>query len=165
MSIRSVVTRGFGSYGTIPLVVVRGFGAESGAVVTPTTPTDHAGDGATADEIRRLERAARDFRKAREASFRERGRREARLASLVEKTYRRVILNEPEAAAEIAASPVLLSPEALKAAVVGDLAMLDAVAVRLAEWLRQQQRLAEYAQIAAELADEDDIETLLLLMN
>ena len=140
------------------------WGISWGTGTTPATTTD-THDGGDYDEIRRR---VREAEKAQEYSARKRRDAEQKLADELETAYRRVVLNEPEIAAEVLSAVKVAEPQAV----------IDTNHVPQIEWRRLQDILDTAAQVLAILerdralaeyerlwtaADEDDVEILLLV--
>lgn len=134
----------WGPTGTVPIIVVTG--------------DTHDGGYLSPEELDELRRRARQAEDSRQTSEQERRRVEHRLTEALDQAYRKVVLNEPELAEAIAAEtmPSAFSLERHLGMDWGDLAgQLQAVQRLLAEMEARAAR-------AALMADEDDVEMLLL---
>lgn len=155
MSIRSVVTRGYGSGGSISLVVVRGYGTV--AAPTPSTTDTHDGGFGRReqDEIRkRLRRVEASRNKSDKARLDE----ERLLAASVERAYRRVVEGLPD--------PV--AAKAILAAANVPMAASDGATAFVPDWnalARDVEAVHRLLAVLDERArEEDDMEILLLAM-
>lgn len=147
MSIRTVVTRGFGAGGSIAAVVLRGY------IASATSPAGDTHDGGlTRREIERARAALKRTTDARDRSRAERRKAEAALAEAVRSAYEATVEGlQPADRAAIMA-------EAMGAPVID--AHVD--------WGRIAQNIETVTNLIAALEararDEDDIEVLLLFM-
>lgn len=170
MSIRTVVTRGFGAGASIGAVVRRGFFPEAGV---STDTTDHADGGYEWEGIRRAIDQTRGLRRNDDRRKRE---AETRLTGLIEAAYNRALGIEPEIADELAAAAVeaeQTTPRRIEeidqplvrydwGALARDLAGLEELLNRVeARRVDDHQRALIAAALAAE---EDDIEMLLMMV-
>lgn len=162
MSVRNVIQRGYGVGGSISAVVLRGYFAEAaaGAVTTDTHDGGYPWEWETADEIRKR---IRQVEKAQEQSRRKRKEADKKLADELDRAYRRIVLNEPEIAAEVAEAVTMASPKAIKGTIGEDrLPTIDwrGLSNLLAASDAMLAALERDRQIA--MREEDDIEILLL---
>lgn len=82
------------------------WGISWGSGATPTPPTTDTHDGGHYEDYDALRRRIREAERAQECSERAKRTAERKLAHELEAAYRRIVLNEPEIAREIAAAIV-----------------------------------------------------------
>lgn len=131
-----------------------------GATPPPTSTTDTHDGGYSREEYDALRRRIREADKARKLSRKAREKARQKLAEELDRSYRRVVLNEPEIAQEVIAA---IEPQAV---IIEEAApqidwrkltdILDTAGTVLAILERQRRVDAWMA------ADEDDVEILLL---
>lgn len=134
------------------------WGSAWGAIAA--TEVDHHDGGyewESGDEIRRRIKRAEE---AQELSARKRRQAEKRLTDELDRAYRKVVLNEPEIAAEVAAAVSLMPVEIIDLPPTLDWrGMTDLIgAAQSIIAILERDRMAELAM----LADEEDVELLLM---
>lgn len=152
MSIRSVVTRGYGSFGSIAEIVVRGYLTAGGA--------DQA-DGFYDHEV--LRRHARATEKARKKSSEERKKAERRLADELDRSWRRIIDGEPDLIEAVRAAVPLPEGIADWGAGIewGRVADVLGTATAILDAMERQRLEAERLRLAR-IQEEDDLTILVL---
>lgn len=152
MSIRSVVTRGYGSFGSISEIVVRGY-LSAGV-------TDRA-DGVYDPDI--LRRHARATERARKKSAEERKKAERRLADELDRSWRRIIDGEPDIVEAVRAAVPLPEgvPDWNAGIEWGRVSDVLGVATAILDALERQRLEAERLRLAR-IQEEDDLTILVL---
>ena len=160
MSIRTVISRGFGSGASIGAVILRGYFAEA-----DTSDTHDGADYVSDGEIKRLRRQAEKAFKAREDR---RVELASKLTRAVQAAYKRAFSEPDEIAPQEAEAPVE-APRAITAPKVDwsnalDLARANELIAAIAERSRLARVQAnERARIVREM-EQDEEDVLILLM-
>lgn len=134
------------------------WGSSWGAIAATTTDTHDGGyEWESGDEIRRRVKRVEE---ASELSAKQRRQAEKRLTDELDRAYRKVVLNEPEIAAEVAAAVSLMPVEIIDLPPTLDWrGMTDLIgAAQSIIAILERDRMAELAM----LADEEDVELLLM---
>lgn len=85
-----------------------------GSVATATTPTTDTHDGGwSREEYGALRKRIREGEKAREQSEQAKKRAKQKLVDELERAYRKVVLNEPEIAAEVLKAAIAAEPQSI----------------------------------------------------